>query len=771
LRAVANYHPAAISFTKENAIDSPLRKCIPMTWTVGHSTSPDISPEQRVPATVPGAVQLDWAKSQGWEEHVYGDNWKQYLRMEDAYWHYSAKIEADDIGGGQLWFVSKGIDYRFIVRLSGKTLHEQEGMFRPVEINLSAAGVKRGDVLEVIIWPAPKSLPDSQGRTRNQANQSCKPAVSYGWDFHPRLIPLGIWDETYLESRPSCHIRQGETRYELSPDLKTAHVSIHISLSAADAAGMVHWNITAPDGTPVIEQSAKADRAEIVLEASIQNPALWWPNGQGEAALYRSVLELDSPAEGAGGVDRVESRVGFRRVRLIMAPDQWAWPKYMPKTRSNPPITLEINGRAIFAKGSNWVPPDIFFGRLDESVYREQLNFVRDANMNLLRVWGGGIVNRTAFFDLCDEMGIMVWQEFPLACNRYEGTPHYLSVLDSESRAIIKKIRRHPSLVLWCGGNELFNAWSGMTDQDLPLRLLNKNTYELDPSRPFLPTSPVMGMGHGNYVFRSVEGDEVFTIFADSDNTAYTEFGCPGPASVEILKKIIPESELFPPRNGGAWITRHAFEAWSTESWLFLSVIEDYFGPSPDLQTLVDRGQLLQAEGYKCLFEEARRHKPRASMALNWCLNEPWPTAANNSLISWPNKPKPALKAVAAACRPILASAKIGKFRWYAGETFEAELWLLNDSPNDVPATEIEATLHLPDHAPIPLVTWQCPALKPNENWQGPSVRLKLPKLPDGPMLLSLRGPKDARIDSDYTLVYRTERPPEGGWKPGAMNV
>jgi beta-mannosidase len=280
-----------------------------------------------------------------------------------------------------------------------------------------------------------------------------------------------------------------------------------------------------------------------------------------------------------------------------------------------------------------------------------------------------------------------------------------------------------------------------------------------------------MGIGHGNYVFRSIEGDEVFSIFANSDCTAYTEFGCPGPASVEVLNTIIPESELFPPTPTGAWRTHHAFDSWSDESWLFLSVIEDYFGPAPDLATLVERGQLLQAEGYKCLFEEARRHKPRASMALNWCLNEPWPTAANNSLISWPSHPKPALKTVAAACRPVLASAKIPKFRWYAGETFEAELWLLNDSPAEVPAIEIKATLHLPNHAPITLLTWQCPATPANENRQGPSMRFQLPKLPDGSITLSLRGPNGQGIDSDYTLLYRAQRPAEGKWKPGAMNA
>lgn len=160
-----------------------------------------------------------------------------------------------------------------------------------------------------------------------------------------------------------------------------------------------------------------------------------------------------------------------------------------PKSRSNPPITLEINGRRIFCKGTNWVNPDIFPGRLTAETYRKLLELAREANMNMLRVWGGGIVNKESFFELCDEMGLMVWQEFSLACNLYPDTPEYLKVLDQESRSINMRLRKHPSVVLWSGGNELFNSWSGMTDQSLPLRMLNANCYEFNPEIPFLMTS------------------------------------------------------------------------------------------------------------------------------------------------------------------------------------------------------------------------------------------------------------------------------------------
>ena len=175
--------------------------------------------------------------------------------------------------------------------------------------------------------------------------------------------------------------------------------------------------------------------------------------------------------------------------------------------------------------------------------------------MNLIRCWGGAVVPPEAFHDACDELGLMVWQDFPLGCNRYEGTPEYLAVLDQESRSIIRRLRTHPSLAVWCGGNELFNAWSGMTDQDLAIRLLNRNCYDLDPERPFLPTAPVAGMAHGHYVFRDRRGDEVFQIIARASATAYTEFGCPAPADAEVLRETLPEEELFPPRPGTSWET------------------------------------------------------------------------------------------------------------------------------------------------------------------------------------------------------------------------
>ena len=722
----------------------------PLVWTVGPTKSPDVPPERLVPATVPGAVQLDWARAEGWGDPHFGENWRAYKWMEDVLWVYRATLALDDVSDDRrVFFVCGGIDYRFQIRLGGERVLEQEGMFTPVEIDLSGRA-RTGDVLEVVVFPVPKSHPEPVDRT--QANASCKPAVSYGWDFHPRLVPSGIWLDTHLEVRPRARLTGAEVRYRLDDDLKRAEASLEYGVS--EAVGQVRWILADPEGTEVLSRTASlADGGVGVLAGEVDPVRLWWPNGHGAPEMYRSTVEL---LDRRGEVtDRRESRVGFRRVRLVMNEGTWdePGPDDFPKSRSHPPITLEVNGRRIFAKGANWVCPDIFPGRVPAGRYRSLLGRARDAHLNLIRCWGGAIVPPEAFHDACDDLGLMVWQDFPLGCNRYEGTPEYLAVLDQESRSIIRRLRAHPSLAVWCGGNELFNAWSGMTDQDLPIRLLNRNCYDLDPERPFIPTAPIDGMAHGHYVFRDRRGDEVFQILARASATAYTEFGCPAPADVEVLKETLPEEELFPPRPGTSWETHHAFGAWAPNSHLLLDVIEDYFGPTETLERLVERGQLLQSEGLKCLFEEARRQKPRASMALNWCFSEPWPAAANLSLVGWPDRPRPALAAVGRSCRPVLASARLARFRWREGDSFEPELWLLNDTPEELPAGRVEAVLEL-DGREIPLLAWDHPEVPANRNLAGPTARCVLPGGGEGRMTLRLRCPRSPDRDSEYVLLF-----------------
>ncbi|MCG5054795.1 MAG: hypothetical protein KA712_17670 [Myxococcales bacterium] len=721
-----------------------------LAFSVGPASSATAEPARLVAAEVPGAVQLDWARAEGWPAYWKADNARAYAFMEDLFWVYRARLPEGTPGPGRVRvLVLEGVDYRCEVRIGGQTRAAQEGMFTRIEVDVTRDA---GAWLEVRVWPAPKA--PGAHRPRAEAARSCKPAVSYGWDWHPRLIPLGIWDEAYVEERCRVHLERVQLTYVLHEALTAAELRLATTLAEAPSPGTrLCWELRDPEGRIVLAEETEASSA-FSLTGTVEAPRLWWPNGQGEAVLYTSEVTLRD-AEGTT-LDRRSRRMGFRRVRLVMNDGSWEEPRAFPKSRSAPPITLEVNGRRIFAKGSNWVNPEIFPGLITDAIYRPLIDLAKRSHFNILRVWGGGIVNKPAFFEQCDEAGLMVWQEFPLACNDYIDDPHYLAILDQESRSIIERLREHPSLCLWCGGNELFNVWSGMTDQHKALRLLNRNCFDLDPEIPFLPTSPVMGMGHGDYRFRDENGREVFQMFTEARHTAYTEFGCPGPSDADYIASFVPPEELFPPRPGTSWEHHHAFGAWSVaaESWLFPSLIQEYFGTCDTLEALVAWGQLMQAEGYKTLFEEARRQKPHASMALNWCFNEPWPSAANNSLVNWPARPKPALQAVAASCRPALASARIPQFSWIADDLFKAELWLLNDSPTPLPPGLMRCFLRH-EGSLVPLLSWEFPEVPANQNLAGPVARALLPPLAVQTFELVLQVQGRPALDSVYSLCFR----------------
>jgi beta-mannosidase len=294
-----------------------------------------------------------------------------------------------------------------------------------------------------------------------------------------------------------------------------------------------------------------------------------------------------------------------------------------------------------------------------------------------------------------------------------------------------------------------------MNDQSLPLRLLNALCYELDPATPFNATSPLQGMGHGNYVFRDIYTHiEVYERMNNAKFTAYTEFGVPSPSSVELLKSIIPVNELWPPQPGGSWESHHAYKAWVGDTWLMQSMIEDYFGKSPNLEELVKHGQLIQGVGYKYIFEEARRQKPFCSMAINWCYNEPWPTAANNNIVSYPAIPKPAFYEVKNACRPVMASATIEKFEWKPGESFRTQLWVLNDSPQKCGATGVDAFL-VKDNEKLNLGHWDFPGTEANRNLKGPAFSGIIPGWPNGlfKLLIEVSGHPD--YNSEYQLIVK----------------
>ncbi len=689
-------------------------------------------PTAPFPATVPGNIQYDFGQARHFGDVSYADNYKQYLPYEDHHWEYRTHLKYQKNSGERVFFVSGGIDYRYDILLNGELLEAREGMFRPVELDLTDRLTGGDDLLTVHIYPHPKSKTGRAG-TRDEADESCKPPVCYGWDWNPRLLISGMWREAYIETRDAFYIGNTEVLTSLSEELTVG--TVRVSYDCKEPCEILLYD-------PAGKEVYRGEDTEFSVEA----PALWWCHGQGEPALYRWVIR-NAREERTG-------TVGFRRIRLLRNPKAND-PFGFPKPRYPVPATVELNGRPVLMKGSNWVNPELFWGQITTERYDELLGLAVDANMNMLRIWGGASVCKPAFYELCDRYGILVWQEFMLACNYYPTKGRYLTVLEEEARSIITQLRSHPCITLWCGGNELFNSWSGMDDQSPALRLLNKLCYELQPEIPFLPTSPLYGMAHGGYYFADAKGEEIFQSINNANFIAYTEFGVPSLASVEGLQSIIPPEELFPVDAASeAWIAHHGFEAGDPTAWVYPERLAKYFGEPSSLRELVENSQWTQAIGYQGAFEEMRRQAPHCSMMLNWCFNEPWITAAGNSLLEYPAKPKPSYHAVKAALRPQLFSARIKKFVWFSGETLELDLWLLNDAPRAAEG-KVTVTVELGGET-YEILEWQATA-EAGCNKEGPTARLKLPLVEDvDRFTVKLSA---GELSGSYCLKYRLKRP------------
>ncbi len=654
-----------------------------LDWQLAKMASKTQSPDF-FPASVPGNAQLDYAKAKGFaDDWFFGDNYHKFDGLQDNFWLYRTVLK-DLPATGRNYFVAKGIDYQFEVLLDGELLLSQEGMFTPVRLSLEKA--KEGSILDILIYPSPKNPIEDifkldQSRIplgRSEADRSVKPAVCYGWDFHPRLIVQGIWEEAYVENAPVSHIQSVDIDYTVT-QINDNGGNVSVRIDVQKTGGKAEYVLLDENGNILVQTQNES------FDATVN---LWFPHNVGAQPIYR--LQTLLKDENGEIVDIFEKKIGFRRVQLLMNENSWDFPNEYPMSRSACPFTLCINGKKVFAKGSNFVNPEVFVGTITEQTYREQLTLVKECNMNILRLWGGAIVNKDSFFDICDELGIMVWQEFPLACNNYIDEPHYLRVLEQEAKSIIRKVKSHPCHVVWCGGNELFNSWSQMTDQSLALRLLNKLCLELDTFTPFLPTSPVHGVKHGPYSF-AIYGQDVFHLFNDNDATGYIEFGMSSMSSYEELCKFMPQDALKKFENTQPWRDHFAFEVEGrTSGHADYDSVCKYFGKTEDVKDFIAYSHFLTCAGYTYVFEEARRQKG-CSMAMNWCFNEPWYCAANNSLLSYGNVKKPTYDAVKEALSPVTPSLRMSRFDYKKGDTFTGEVHLLNDSqkPSGIDCIEV----------------------------------------------------------------------------------
>ena len=381
-----------------------------------------------------------------------------------------------------------GVDYEAEFWLNGECLGRHRGMYTPALFEV-ADHLRYGadNLLAVVIEPAPPEQPQI-GRTSRVRTHKAR--MSYWWDFCPRMLHQGIWDDVYLEATGPVRIEDVWVRPELAPDLQAARARVTVELSTTRPLEVELETTVRLDGAIVdrstMRQALTEDRSTLVTALDIPSPRLWWPNGcdlpagavrtgsspaaeSAERPLYQAEVRVVCLDEGGEASGRHESDVcmqGFGLRSLEFVANEGAPPEALP-------YTLVVNGHNVYAKGWNWVPIDVLYGVPRPEKLARLLELARRAHVNLLRVWGGGLIESEAFYDLCDRYGILVWQEFIQSSSGVDNHPpedaEFKASLIAEAEQIIPRRRNHPSLAIWCGGNELMDWEGNPAGDDIPV--------------------------------------------------------------------------------------------------------------------------------------------------------------------------------------------------------------------------------------------------------------------------------------------------------------
>jgi beta-mannosidase len=635
----------------------------------------------RVRAVVPGVVQHDLLDAGALPHPHERENSRLWEWTWARDWIYEKEFTPPaELAGQVVRLRFEGVDHTCHVYLNGHHLVDHEGMFVPFEVDVTET-LRPGEVNRLLV--VVERAPDEQGQIGWTSRvRHWKARFAYGWDFTARLVPVGIWDDVSLIVTGDAWLRDVSVYTNLSLDQREAAVSVvHEFGARRETAVTVRAEVTFqgfPTASVQDPITVFASDTSLVQSLTIPRVELWWPNGYGAPALYQLRVLLLSRDGQPLDVRTVE--FGVRRL-------EWRANEGAPEDAL--PYTLVVNGRRIFMKGWNWVPIDHLYGRAMPERYEHLLRLAHDAHVNLLRVWGGGLIEKRAFYEWCDRLGILVWQDLPQSSSGLDNRPPsdgaYVEMARLSTEAIAARHRSRPSLALWCGGNEL-------TDEDLvPLSDANptlqalRQTLELvDPQRLWLPTTPSgpsfladpaaagrLHDVHGPWHYLGVR--EQSRVYEAIDPLLHSEFGVEAAAHRITLERIAPAAELWPPdASNPHWV--HHGGGW----WLQRERVEAAFGPIADMETFVRASQMMQAEGLRYAVEAHRRRKWRCSGTLPWQLNEPWPNATCTNAVDYFGQPKPAYYTVKRAYRPFHVSAAYATLSWAGEAEFVADVWLHN---------------------------------------------------------------------------------------------
>ncbi|MFE5291865.1 glycoside hydrolase family 2 TIM barrel-domain containing protein [Isoptericola sp. NPDC056618] len=649
-----------------------------------------------IDAHVPGSVQADLWAAGDIEDPYHGRNSRAVEWVADRTWVYVRTFETDPAWRGRrVRLRFEGVDYEARFVLNGVVLGTHVGMSTPVTFEVGDLLRDDGpNELGVVLAPAPPEQ-DQMGRT--SLVRTRKSRMGYWWDFCPRMVNLGLWDTVALDVTGRVRVVDLHPRPLVDVERRVAEVSVATTVDVtAPVDAQFDLEITRPDGGVLrMRRNVALEPGEgrVELSATIDDAELWWPNGAGEQPLYSAAVTVLVAGEAS---DSAVAGFGLRTLEVV---------RNATDDPTAPPYTFVVNGRPIYLNGWNWVPLDVLYGRVQDDKLRHVLDLAARAHVNLLRVNGVGVVERSRFYEECDRLGIMVWQEFLVTSSEQDRKPSedraYLDEVVDEARRIVPRRRSHPSLVAWCAGNELESLDKLPLDDREPLiAALKEVVAELDPDRHWLPTSPVgrkpfNGLSsirrdpdglqdvHGPWLYEGLT--EQYELYDAGTSLLHSEFGVEGLTNLETLRDVLPAEELDVTRlQSPVW--RH-LSAW----WVRPELWQEWLGPLDDLETAVDGTQLLQAEGVRYAIESNRRRSPRNSGSLPWQFNEPYPMAACTSAIDYHARPKALYYAVARAYAPLALSARYDTVAWAGRAEFRADLWAVNAGRAAVLGAEVVA--------------------------------------------------------------------------------
>lgn len=610
-----------------------------------------------IPASVPGNVELDLVAAGRLEAPERGNRIYALRKLENYQWWYRRDFATPDFQPGEkVELVFDGLDCLGTVWVNDTLVGRPENMLIPHRYDVTALLRRNGaNQLVVRIDPAVPAGSRFPHTAKESANEGAMEGLAirkaphmFGWDIMPRAVSAGLWRDVRLEVlRP--------TRW-LSVYWNTRTVDREQRRAVIGVAWDFVTNSNQVDGYRVRIVLRRNGRVAVSREVpvlttsgreriAIENPDLWWPRGYGDPALYDASVTL---SDSAGQVlDEHRSQIGIRTVRLQRTD---------LTTPSSPgEFCFVVNGEPLFIKGTNWTPLDALHSR-DRNHLEQVFPMLLELNCNMIRAWGGGVYESDRFFDLCDQSGILVWQDFAFACGVYPQTEAFLKTTAVEAESVVTRLRNHACLALWSGNNECdesyFNAGMDNPDPNLDRisrEVLPRAVSNFDPYRPYLPSSPyyssaVVAAGGNMKLMPEVHlwgprGYFKAPFYIDVNAHFVSEIGyhgCPSRASLE---------RMFDPQYVQPWVSGHEWnDQWLTKSVrrlplspytvgrndLMLKQVQAFFGAVPDsLDDFILASQITQAEAMKFFVEFWRQQKGRKRGILWWNLRDGWPVLSD----------------------------------------------------------------------------------------------------------------------------------------------